>query len=95
LFPGTVRAKRQRGGIITRTYKPDGSLEVTGHETFTGTWKLDEQRGVYCDRLVGKKKTQVERCFAVYSAGDGTHYFDYDVSDNLYSLTWRRAPKAR
>lgn len=89
-FPGTNEVKRHRGGHATKTYKPDGSLDVAGFEKLSGTWRLDEKRGVYCD-LVYRKKAQTERCYAVYDAGDGVHHFDYDISDNLQTIVWRRA----
>ncbi len=90
-FPGAIEIQRHRGSHATKTFKPDGSVEVVGGlKDFSGTWRFDENRNVYCDRVY-KKKKQEERCYAVFSAGDGTHYFDYDIGDNLQTLIWRRA----
>lgn len=90
-FPGTMELKRHRGGKATKTFKPDGSVEVVAvAEKHSGTWRLDEKRGVYCDSFQRKKDTG-ERCYAVYSAGDGIHHFDYDIADKLQTITWRRA----
>lgn len=91
-FPGTIDVQRQRSSDrYTKTYKPDGSLDVVGLvDRFSGTWQFDEKRGVYCDRIY-RKKTQDEHCYAVYGAGDGIHHFDYDIKDNLHTVTWRRA----
>ncbi len=89
-FPGAIEIQRHRGGRATKTFKPDGSVEVVGFERFSGTWRFDEKKGVYCDRIY-KKKTREERCYAVFSAGDGIHPFDYDIEDNLAAITWRRA----
>lgn len=90
-FPGTIDVKRHRGDLVTKTYKPDGSLEVAGsQQNLSGTWRFDEKRNTYCDRIYGKK-TQDEHCYAVFSVGDGIHHFDYDISDNLHTVTWRRA----
>jgi hypothetical protein len=89
LFPVTIRYKRHRGGIATKTFKPDGSVEVAGAEKLSGTWRFDEKRGGYCDHVY-KKKDPGERCYAVYRAGDGTHYFDYDIADGLQTVVWRR-----
>ena len=89
-FPGVIEIKRHRGGLATKTFKPDGSVEVVGFENLNGTWRLDEKRGVYCDRIYTKVK-RGERCYAVFRASDGIHHFDYDISDNLAGITWRRA----
>jgi hypothetical protein len=91
-FPGTIDIQRHRSGLATKTFKPDGSLEVVGLENLSGTWRFDEKHNAYCDRVY-KKKTQDERCYAVFSAGDGIHYFDYDIRDNLQTVKWRRAAK--
>ena len=88
-FPGTIEIQRHRGGLATKTFKPDGSLEVSGDENFSGTWRFDEKNNAYCDRIM-RKKGQDERCYAAYAAGDGVHHFEYDISDNLHTVTWRR-----
>ena len=89
-FPGVLEIKQHRGGLATKTFKPDGSVEVVGFQNLSGTWRFDEKRGVYCDRIY-RKKIQDEQCYAVFSAGDGIHHFDYDISDNLQTIKWRRA----
>ena len=88
-FPGVIELKRHRGSLATKTFKPDGSLEVSGDENFSGTWRFDEKNNAYCDRIM-RKKGQDERCYAAYAAGDGVHHFEYDISDNLHTVTWRR-----
>ena len=88
-FPGIIRAKRHQGGVTTKTYKPDGSADVVGYDKLSGTWRLDEKRGVYCDQI-SKKRARPERCYAVFSAGDGIHHFDYDITDRLHTITWLR-----
>ena len=89
LFPGAMKIKRHRCSVATKTFKPDGSVEVEGFKDLSGTWRLDEKRGVYCDRIHMKLK-RGERCYAVFRAGDGIHYFDYDIDDKLQTLVWRR-----
>lgn len=89
-FPGTMEIKRHRGGLATKMFKPDGSLEVVGFQDLSGSWRLDEKHNAYCDR-VHKKQKRGERCYAVFNAGDGVHYFDYDIGDNLQTIIWRRA----
>lgn len=89
-FPGTIELQRHSGTHATKTFKPDGSVEVLGFQDLSGTWRFDEKRNAYCDRIHTKVK-RGERCYAVFSAGDGVHHFDYDLSDNLQTITWRRA----
>lgn len=91
-FPGTIKLKRHRGGLATKTFKPDGSVDVVGFgaDKSSGKWRFDEKRGVYCDNFF-RKKDPGERCYATYSAGDGTYYFDYDIDDKLQTIVWHRA----
>ena len=91
-LPGVIELKRHRGGLATKTFKPNGKVDVVGPGTnrSSGTWRFDEKRGVYCDNIF-RKKDPGERCSATFSAGDGIHYFDYDIDDGLQTIVWRRA----
>jgi hypothetical protein len=88
-FPGTMDLKRHRGGLVTKIFKPDGTVQALSFRDLDGTWRLDEKRDAYCDRISQKVK-RGERCYAVFAAGDGVHYFDYDISDGLQTVVWRR-----
>lgn len=92
-FPGVTEAKGAKGtggGMGTRTHRAGGKVEVASKsgDRFTGTWRLDEKRAAYCQDL-RQKGALGEKCFAVYSAGDDIHYFDYDLDDGLFSRAWR------
>jgi len=89
-FPGTMDLRRHRGGLVTKIFKPDGTIEAISFKNLSGTWRIDEKRNAYCDRINEKVK-RGERCYAVFAAGDGVHNFDYDISDGLQTIVWRRA----
>ena len=92
-IPGTMEAlgaDAKKGKI--RIYRPDGSFEGQGFHTNKGTWRIDSKDNTWCRTIVKKMQDQ-EKCFAVFRAPDGIHYFDYDMTDNFYAGSWRPKQK--
>jgi len=85
-IPGT-QMTHGTTGKSTRTFKPDGGYERKAFQDFRGTWRFDEGKNAYCLEVL-KKKGMDKTCFAVFRAGDGKHYFDYDLENGFYSHTW-------
>jgi hypothetical protein len=90
-FPGTVDVQGPQGGEKTKTFKPDGTLDIKDFENKTGTWRFDAWRGAYCNRIYRSRKKSGENCFVVLRAADGVHYFDYDIKTGHFAAVWRRS----
>ena len=90
-MPGKVDSKGPTGRRI-KTFKADGSVDTTGFGSrdSTGTWRLDEKKNTYCQSFQERRSYMV-RCFAVFRAPDGIHYFDYNIDTGFFEHTWRRA----
>jgi hypothetical protein len=92
-IPGTMEAIGHRGGRgKIRIYRPDGSFEAHAFKKRKGTWRIDEKNNTWCRTVVIKMQNQ-EKCFAVFRAPDGRHYFDYDTGDGFYAGAWRPQQK--
>jgi hypothetical protein len=93
-IPGTIQLRGVKDVAKTKIFKPDGTLEVDDARDKGGTWNFSKEHGGYCNAVVKAKSNKVvKNCFAVFKAGDGVHYFDYDVKSGHYSATWRPAAK--
>ena len=71
-------------------------MKVSGAMQGTGTWRLDSKEGgIYCSEFgLGRgSRGPMEHCFAVFRAGDGVHYIDYDIKDHFMASVWRPAKK--
>lgn len=79
-------------GKRKKTFNPDGTAYRTGFVEMegSGTWRIDEKNGGYCNTFRGKKLHD-EACFAVFRAPDGAHYFDYELDTGFYNAVRRRA----
>lgn len=86
----TMQGGSKKGKI--RIYHPDGSFEGGGFNKRTGTWRIDSKSDTWCRTVVVKMQDQ-EKCFAVFRAPDGIHYFDYDMTDGFYVSVWRPMQK--
>lgn len=90
-LPGKVVARDMRGTLRRKVFHPDGKGEFkaggAGPDHLV-TWRLSTDGGGYCTRL-GIKRGEV--CFAVFRAGDGLHFFDYDLNDSQLYWVWRPA----
>jgi hypothetical protein len=40
-FPGSLDVKRHKGGLVTKIFKPDGSVQAIGFQDLAGTWRFD------------------------------------------------------
>jgi hypothetical protein len=88
-MPGSTKAMRVGASKgKTRTYHRDGSYDGGGFRKRTGTWRIDSKSDTWCRTIVIKRQDQ-DKCFAVFRAPDGIHYFDYDMTDGFYVSVWR------
>jgi uncharacterized cupin superfamily protein len=92
-MPGSTYA--MQGGSKKRkirVYHPDGSFEGGAFQKRRGTWRVDSKGDTWC-RIVVIKMQDQDKCFAVFRAPDGVHYFDYDMTDGFYVSVWRPIQK--
>lgn len=91
-MPGTIQMRGHKGTSKTKTFKPDGTLEIDYAWNKGGSWKFDEKHDGYCNTVVKENRID-SNCFFVFKAADGVHYFDYDVKNGFYAAVWRPAAK--
>ena len=92
-MPGSTKVLRhgsKKGK--TRIYHPDGSYVGGGFRRRTGTWRIDTKSNTWCRTVLVQMQEQ-DKCYSVFRAPDGIHYFDYDMTDGFYAGVWRPLQK--